>query len=131
MIFVDTSGWYARYVPSDPQHVAVRAFHLANREPLVTTDYVVDETLTLLKSRGNAPRAFRLGRNLWNGRLANLIYVTAAEISDAWHLFDSYRDKDWSFTDCTSHVVMKRLRISKALTLDAHFRQFGFVTVLP
>ena len=47
MIFVDTSAWFAAYVPSDPQHRAVRE-EIEAAPRLVTTDYVIDETLTLL-----------------------------------------------------------------------------------
>lgn len=40
-------------------------------------------------------------------------------------------DKQWSFTDCTSRVVMERLGIQKVFAFDDHFRQFGTVTVVP
>jgi uncharacterized protein len=48
MIFVDTVAWYACVVPSDPNHAAAAAWLHANHSPLLTTDYVIDETLTLL-----------------------------------------------------------------------------------
>jgi len=38
------------------------------------------------------------------------------------------QDKRWSFTDCTSFVLMQNLGIRKALTFDANFRQAGFAT---
>lgn len=41
-----------------------------------------------------------------------------------------HRDKDYSFTDCTSFAVMRELRLREALTTDRHFRQAGF-GVLP
>jgi predicted nucleic acid-binding protein len=40
--------------------------------------------------------------------------------------FFRWSDKSFSFTDCTSFVVMKELRIRRALTLDRHFEQAGF-----
>ena len=46
-------------------------------------------------------------------------------------LFDAYTDKKWSFTDCVSYAVMKRLGIREAFALDDDFRQFGFVSVKP
>ncbi len=45
-------------------------------------------------------------------------------------LFFRHRDKDYSFTDCSSFVVMRELRLKEALTTDRHFRQAGF-GVLP
>ena len=56
MIFVDTGAWFAAFVPNDPDHVAADAWLEANHKPLVTTDYVVDELLTLLKMRGEYQR---------------------------------------------------------------------------
>jgi len=45
---------------------------------------------------------------------------------EAWQLFQRYRDKRYSFTDCVSFAVMKRLKLKTALTFDKHFTQAGF-----
>ncbi len=50
MIFLDTSIWFARFVPRDPIHERVTAWFASDNEPLVIPDYCVDETLTLLFS---------------------------------------------------------------------------------
>ena len=44
-------------------------------------------------------------------------------------LFFRYRDKDFSFIDCSSFVLMQELKIRPALTLDHHFRQMGFEVI--
>ncbi len=131
MFFVDTSAWYARFATSDAHHVEAKAFYLAAPSPFVTTDYVVDETLTLLKARGRPDRAFRLGQRLFSGQLAKLIYVTGEDVDAAWQVFSTHRDKASSFTDCTSYAVMKPLNVVEAFAFDDHFRQFGFVVVRP
>jgi hypothetical protein len=41
-------------------------------------------------------------------------------------IFEKYADTAFSFTDCTGFAVMRRAKIRLALTLDRHFRQFGF-----
>jgi len=64
MMFVDTSAWFAMAVPSDQDHAAVALLFQQNTEPLLTTDYVVDETLTLLRARGYTQRALALGTEL-------------------------------------------------------------------
>jgi predicted nucleic acid-binding protein len=130
MTFVDTSAWYAAYMPSDPQHRAVQKV-LAAPTRLITTDYVLDETLTLLKARGHAERALRFGPRVLDGRAAQLEYVSPKDVEQAWVVFTTYRDKDWSFTDCTSFIVMKRLGLVEAIALDQHFRQMPGVSVLP
>ena len=57
MIFVDTGAWFAAFVPNDADHAAAAAWLETNTEVLVTTDYIVDELLTLLKMRGEYQRA--------------------------------------------------------------------------
>jgi predicted nucleic acid-binding protein len=49
----------------------------------------------------------------------------------AWETFRQFDDKSWSFTDCTSKVVMEQLNIKVAFAFDHHFQQFGTVQVVP
>jgi hypothetical protein len=131
MIFVDTGAWYAGAVPDDDNYQMARQWLEGNAEPLLTTDYVVDETLTLLKMRGHAPLALDLGEALFAGELTDIVLITEDDIQQAWRVFQQFRDKAWSFTDCTSKVVMERLGVARAFTFDHHFRQFGSVDVVP
>src|SRR5881396_4089497 len=52
---------------------------------------------------------------------------TRAEKARSW--FFRWKDKDFSFTDCTSFVVMRELGQRRALTTDHHFAQAGFEMV--
>ena len=131
MIFVDTGGWYASIVPTDRDHQAAVRWLATNHEPLVTSDYVVDEVLTLLRARGHQTRALVLGENLFSNRLARIHYLSVDEILATWELFRSFSDKAWSFTDCSSKVVMDRLGITTAFAFDHHFRQFESIQVVP
>jgi predicted nucleic acid-binding protein len=131
MIFVDTGAWFASLIPTDPDYSAVTAWLRQNREPLVTTDYVVDETMTLLVARGQKTRAVAFGSALMAGRLASIHFINQDDFADAWNIFQDYLDKEWSFTDCTCKAVIDRLGIATALSFDQHFRQFGTVTVVP
>ena len=76
MIFVDTGGWYGLSIPEDPNHLAATTWSVQNRHPLLTTDYVVDETLTLLKSRRQRAVALSLARQFFDGSLATIYYLT-------------------------------------------------------
>ncbi len=131
MIFVDTSAWFAYSIPDDQSHDKALRWVQHNQLPLITTDYVIDKTLTLLRARAQAARAIQLGELLFSGKLAQLHYLTEDNIQRAWHVFRQYIDKEWSFTDCTSRVVMEELGITHAFSFDQHFRQFGTVAVLP
>jgi predicted nucleic acid-binding protein len=45
--------------------------------------------------------------------------------------FRKQADHGYSFTDCTSFVVMQELRITAALTTDRHFKAAGVQVLLP
>jgi hypothetical protein len=131
MIFVDTSAWFAVYSRRDANHSvalsAIRSFH----EPLVTSDYVIEETLTLLRARSENRRALVFGRRVIEGRWARIVRIDEQDFANAWDVFQRFHDKAWSFTDCTSRVVMERLGIVRAFAFDDDFRQFGTVAVVP
>ena len=131
MIFVDTGAWFASVVPWDDDHAAVTAWLRHNTEPLLTTDYVVDETLTLVRVRGEPARALALGHHFFAGAVAQVHFLTPDELLAAWDVFRRFSDKEWSFTDCTSKVVIEGAGIPVALALDQHFHQFGSVAVVP
>ncbi|OLP18511.1 hypothetical protein BST81_10555 [Leptolyngbya sp. 'hensonii'] len=60
--------------------------------------------------------------------VVNLIWITPEISSQTWQIFEQFNtDKQWSFTDCTSYVVMKDQGITEAFTFDHHFSQMGFI----
>lgn len=128
-LFVDTAGFMACADSSDPAHTRARAARdkaLEAGSLLVTTDYVVDETLTLIRMRLGLPAAEKWwsqvdgsSRLLWH-------WIDTLRAEKARGLFFRHRDKDFSFTDCTSFVVMRELKLREALTTDRHFSQMGF-----
>ncbi|MDR3620613.1 MAG: PIN domain-containing protein [Paludisphaera borealis] len=130
-IFVDTGAWFARFVPTDPDHHAAKAWLDRNAQPLITTDYVLDELLTLLKVRGEYQRALEIGPRILRSQVCEMERVTPFDVEEAWRVFSNYQDKGWSFTDCVSRVVMERLGLATAFAFDEHFRQFGTLRVVP
>jgi uncharacterized protein len=86
MIFVDTGAWFASFVPGDLDHASAARWLTLNTDPLLTTDFVVDETLTLLKARGESRRALRSADDFFLGQLASLYFLTEDDIREAWHL---------------------------------------------
>ena len=131
MIFVDTGAWFASIVPADSEHQNAILWLTNNKETLLTTDYVIDETLTLLRARRETKRSIILGEAFFSGKLATIYYLTEEDIHLTWQLFRDYSDKEWSFTDSSSKVVMEKLGIMKAFAFDYDFRQFGSVQVVP
>ena len=131
MIFVDTSAWYALSSVRDVYHVQANRLLAAIQEQLVTSDYVIDETLTLFRSRGESLHALAFGTEVIEGSFAEIVTIDHQDFVLDWEIFQRFNDKEWSFTDCTSYIVMERLGIQRAFAFDDHFRQFGTVAVLP
>ena len=129
-LFVDTSAWFAFFDRDCREHSAVVDVLSSWDGRLVLTDYVLDELLTLTRVRVGHWAAVRVGEGLLSGEAALVVEVEARDFRAAWELFRSHADKEYSFTDCTSFVVMRRLGIRKAAALDRHFAQAGF-EVLP
>lgn len=131
-LFVDTSGWTACAGAADQTHsqcVGARDAAVRGGARIVTTDFVVDETLTLLPIRLGPAAAEAWWRQVNESRRLRWERVDASRFERALDLFFRQQDKDYSFTDCTSFVVMRELRITTALATDRHFQQAGFVVV--
>jgi hypothetical protein len=129
--FVDSGAWYAIFVPADPQHQKITSWLRANPVPLFTSDYVVDETLTLFRARGQHLRAIEFGRSAFD---LNTIAVHFLELSDlrrAWEVFRALPARNWSFTDCTSKAIIEKFHTHRALTFDKHFTEFAALEILP
>jgi uncharacterized protein len=130
-VFVDTGAWFAYFVRRDPDHAAAVDWTQKNRQPLITTDYVLDELLTLLKLRESHRVAVAAGDALLRQNVARVERITENDFQSAWAVFRQFRDKGWSFTDCTSKVVMERLGIAQAFAFDTDFEEFGTIVRVP
>jgi predicted nucleic acid-binding protein len=132
-VFVDTDGWMACADQADPAHTASAAARdtaLEAGRVLMTTDFVVDETLTLIRFRLGLGAATRWWRQIEGSTRVRWERVDHDRFERARNLFFQYRDKDLSFTDCSSIAVMMELKLKTVLTTDRHFQQVGF-EVLP
>lgn len=132
-LFVDTAGWMACADSGDPAHggcCGARDGALEAGQMLVTTDFVVDETLTLIRLRLGADAAETWWEQVDRSARLRWERIDSDRFEKARQLFFQYRDKDFSFTDCTSFVVMREIRVTHTMTTDRHFRQMGF-QVLP
>jgi predicted nucleic acid-binding protein len=98
---------------------------------LVTTDYVLDEAYTLLLLnicyRGTVAFHKKIEQMADLGIL-NIVRISKTLADETWKIFEQFNvDKEWSFTNCSSYVVMKQLEIDEAFVFDHHFEQMRFV----
>lgn len=129
-VFVDTGAWFAFFNQADPDHETVSSALLPLEGRLITSDYVFDELVTLLRYCINHKMACAAGEALLNSQVATLLSVGQADINEAWRRFVAENDKRYSFTDCVSFALMKRIGLDTAVAVDPDFRRAGF-SVLP
>ena len=128
-LFTDTSGWMACADASDPLHepaLEARNHWLKDGGVLCSTDYITDETLTLLRMRLSLSAAKTWWESVSASPRVRWIPINGDHLESARTLFFRQRDKKYSFTDCTSFVIMKVQGLKHTLTTDHHFTQAGF-----
>ena len=129
MIFLDTGAFLARYLQQDQYHEKA----LASWEKLrrgsprcFTSNFVLDETFTLLGRRMGHARAAERAKNVLSSRVMIVLRPEESDELEAVELFEKYADQAVSFTDCVSFVLMRRHRLAQAFSYDRHFRMAGF-----
>jgi uncharacterized protein len=132
-VFMDSAGFLALWDAGDAHHEAAARLQeqlAGKRRRFVTTEYVVDETVTLLLMRHSHQAASDFLDTVEMSEALRLEWIGPERFHAAAALFRRYADKEWSFTDCVSFAVMRELRIRDAFTTDHRFRQAGFVDLL-
>ncbi len=125
-LFVDTGAWYALIDRKDPDHKTAVDFFSKNKIPLVTSNFIFDETVTLLRSRLGWEVASDFGKKLKDSAFVSLAAVKDTDEEKAWEIFLKFKDKAFSYTDCTSFAFMQRLGMNAAFTFDSHFKTMKY-----
>lgn len=131
---IDSSAFYSLQNPDEPDHDRTRRAFVGlvdSRVRLFTTNFVFDETYTLLLVRLGRDAAFAWGQGLRSGRLVQRVRVGDDHEERAWEILRDFADKTFSYTDATSFAVAESLGIDGALSLDRHFHQHGGLAILP
>lgn len=131
-IFLDT-GWFKGIIDKTDEH-HVRAKNIfrefkKNKPGLLTTNFVVGETFTLVRKSCGLYWARKLNELMASLESSlEIERVTGEDEGKVWDWFWY----DWgklSYTDCTSFAVMSRLGLKKVATFDEHFDLAGFERV--
>ena len=129
MIFIDTGAFLARYVQRDQYHErAIKHWQLLGqgRHRLVTSNFVIDETITLLARRTTYQFAADRAQIFFESEALSILRPDENDERDALKLFYKYADQKVSFTDCVSCILMKKNKIHIAFSFDRHFELMGF-----
>ncbi|HEY7339122.1 MAG TPA: PIN domain-containing protein [Bryobacteraceae bacterium] len=131
LLFVDTWGWLALADEREPDHAGALAEYRHRKAPggKVTTDFVLDETITRLFRRVPHEQARLFSQRILDSAahgFLRLERIGPERFEAAWRLRLRYDDMPRvSFTDFTSFVVMRELKIRDVLSADAHFTQMN------
>lgn len=132
-VFVDTSGLYALVDKSDTRHRQAREVVeklLRAGRRLVVTDYVVTEAVNLANARSGSRVAVRVLDLVEQSAGIRIEWIESARFDKTKAFFRKHADHSYSFTDCSSFVIMRELRLTEALTTDRHFVEVGLRTLL-
>jgi uncharacterized protein len=132
-VFVDAWAWIALAAVRDQGHPAAVAVSRRLRSEgrrLITSNFVVGESLTRLRLDAGLPAALvpwdALAALVLAGEL-DVVVVDEGLFAEALDWFRRFDDQLFSLTDCTSFAIMNRLGLSEAFTADRHFASAGFV----
>ena len=132
MIFVDTGAFVAIYLQRDQYHS--QAFPLwkqllASGERLYTSNFVLEETITLLSSRGGYEFAVRKARFLYASPRLEIVRPDGGMELTALDYFHRYADQEIGFTDCVSFALMRAHGLTRVFCFDRHFDVPGFLRI--
>ncbi len=131
VIFADISGLMPYLVPALPEHktvVETAQRHMKAGGTFVTTNYVLTELVALLSTRTRFSRLQVLSgvESVLQSSHFEIVHVTPELHQQAFELLQARPNKNWSWVDAASFIVMRQKHLTQALTTDHHFEQAGF-----
>jgi predicted nucleic acid-binding protein len=128
MIFVDTSFWIALRNRRDPRHAEATTLLRARADGgFATSNQVRGETWTYLRRRAGHDGAVEFLDALERSPRVQLFSITEKQEQQALKWLRQRDEREYSFVDATSFVLMRELRIRDALAFDGDFSAAGFV----
>jgi uncharacterized protein len=125
-IFIDTGLFLALYDIDDTYHKQSKELFknalTGKLGRLYTSDYIIDETLTILMVRTKQHNiAVEMGKYLMESPRITRLTVDSGVFLDAWAQFQNLKDKFLSFTDCTSLALIEKHKIKQLMSFDHGF----------
>ena len=127
IVFVDTSAFFALLAGNDEMHGQAGrnfAYFAENDVQLVTSSYVLVETLALLQNRIGLEAVSDFQLKFLP--LLEVIWVDAEWHARALQRLLTHGKRKLSLVDCLSFEIMESLDIKQAFSFDKHFKEYGF-----
>lgn len=125
-VFLDASFWISRRDDREVRHPEAVAIleELVRQHVSFASSTLVFAEVHARFSRFPVIREVVI-RDFWQNPLLHLEQPSHADHEAALKLLREYKDKEFSFCDAVSFVLMRRLKIQEAAALDDHFHQMG------
>lgn len=134
-LFVDTNAFVAHLYARAARHEEMRRVFSAIGSnvlpyyPLVTNQYVLDEIVSLLLSRGGTRVAHRALTRVLEAETVQVLDVEPSLVDRAIEGFQAYHDQSISLTDHVIGTQAEDYGIDHVLSYDSGFRTLGFTTL--
>jgi predicted nucleic acid-binding protein len=128
VIFADTSFWVALRNGRNPRHEEATAeLRLHGDRGIVTSNHVRGETWTYLRRRAGHGAAVAFLGSLERSPRVRILSVSEKQEGEALRFLRQRDEREYSFVDATSFVLMRSLRAREALAFDGDFAAAGFI----
>lgn len=131
MTFVDTSFWVALQLRRDRNHGAARSLWNSGSAKLVTSNLVIGETWTFLRRRVGHAAALAFVDGAGAATRLTIKRANQDAEAQAWRWLRQHDEREYSFVDATSFVLMTRLHLREVLAFDGDFTAAGFIELRP
>ncbi len=122
-LYVDTGVWLALLDAADPLHARARKVIEEHKTyPLLSSDQVLSETVTLLRRELGSKTAAEFGEDFLAGKIGQLLAVEKADWQEGLRILKRYEEHKISAADATSAALIHRLDVERVASFDKHFK---------
>ena len=131
MIFVDTSFWVGLQLRRDRNHEAAKALWEATSKKLLTSNLVIGETWTFMRRRVGHDAAVAFIDGVGGSTRLAIKRLNQDMEAQAWRWLRQHDEREYSFVDATSFILMTRMALRETFAFDGDFAAAGFIELRP
>lgn len=133
-LFIDTSYLCAYYNKLDSLHDKAKGlFPKLPEFNIIISNFILLECYTVISQRVSKKHALLFKEDMYNQKYYSIFWIGRKLEDEAWTIFQSIKDKNFSYVDASTLAVMKSQKITHLLSFDTSFAQlqrtFGFILI--